>query len=51
MLSFFSGCISLFSNTFNAAMEVGFFRFLGGYIILAVCFGLFHMLHRGAKKM
>lgn len=51
MIVFFTACCSLFTDTFNAAMTVEFFRFLAGYIALAVCYGLFLLLYKGAKKV
>lgn len=51
MIEFISDCAGLFTDTFNAAMEVGVFLILGSYILIKTSFALFWMLHRGAQKM
>lgn len=51
MLEFISDCSRLFTDTFNAAMEVGVFLILGSYILIKTCFALFWMFHRGTRKL
>jgi len=51
MISFFTACCSLFTDTFNAALTVEFFRFLAGTIALGVCYGMFLLFYRGSKRL
>lgn len=51
MLTFFSDCAGLFTSTFNAAMDVSFFRFLVVVILAQLGLGLFFYFYRGSKKM
>lgn len=51
MLSFFTDCVGLFASVFSAAMELEFFRFLAGLMIVLVSFGLFVQLQNGLKKL
>lgn len=51
MLEFLTGCESLFTDTFSAACGLDFFQFLAAFLVFKVCFGLFLLLFRGAKKL
>ena len=51
MLSFFADCVRLFGATFDAAFELDFFRFLGGFSIVWMCIGFYLYLMRGFKRM
>lgn len=51
MITFFADCCGLFTHVFEAAMAVEFFVFIGGFIALTVCYGLFMLLYKGAKKL
>lgn len=50
MLTFFSGCASLFTHIFNTACGLDFFRFLAAYLVFQVGLGLFLMLYHGTRK-
>ena len=51
MLTFFADCAGLFTRTFNAAMDVAFFRCLAVVILMQLGLGLFFYIYRGSKKM
>lgn len=51
MLEFLTGCVSLFSDTFNAACDLDYFQFLAAFLVFEVCFGLFLFFSHGAKKL
>lgn len=50
MLDFFSGCASLFSDTFDAACGLDYFEFLAAFLVLDACFGLFLLISHGSKR-
>lgn len=50
MLTFFSGCASLFTHIFNTACGLDFFRFLAACLVFQVGLGLFLMLYHGTRK-
>ena len=50
MLTFFSGCASLFTNIFNTACGLDFFRFFAAYLAFQVGLGLFLMFYHGTRK-
>lgn len=51
MLDFFSGCVSLFSKTFNTACGMEYFRFLAAFLLFQVCLGLFLLIFHGSRKL
>lgn len=51
MLTFFAGCVGLFSHIFAAALHLEYFRFLVIIVVVLVAFGLFAMLSRGTRKL
>jgi len=51
MLSFLYDCFSLFNATTDAMMEVEYFEFLVVLLIFLVCFGVFKVAARTAKRM
>jgi hypothetical protein len=51
MLTFFSGCAGLFTNIFNAACSLEYFKFLAAFLLVQTCLGLFLYFHHGLKRM
>lgn len=51
MFEFLTGCVSLFTDTFNAACGLDFFQFLAAFLVFEVCFGLFLFLSHSRKKL
>ena len=51
MLDFFSTCVGLFSQVFNAACSLDYFRFLVAFLLLLVCLGVFLNLCHGVRKL
>ena len=51
MPAFLTVCVSLFTDTFNAACGLEFFRFLAAFLAFDICFGLFLVLFHGSKKL
>ena len=51
MIDFFLACAGLFTDTFNAAMQLDFFVFLAAVMMIQVSFSLWFLIYRGSKKM
>lgn len=51
MLTFISDCAGLFTETFNAACGLDFFRLLAALVVVQLCFGLFVYLYHGTRKL
>lgn len=51
MLTFFSGCASLFTHIFNTACGLDFFRFFAVCLVFQVGLGLFLMFYHGTRKL
>ena len=51
MLNFLTASIGLFSHTLDAAFELEFFRFLGGWAMFLACVSLFYIAYRTTRKM
>lgn len=41
---FFRGCCALFSDTFEACMDIGFFRGFAGFVVYYIALGMFRLL-------
>ena len=50
MLDFFLACAGLFTNTFNAALQLDVFIFLTSIMVMQVSFGLWFLIYRGVRK-
>ena len=50
MIDFFLSCAGLFTDTFNAAMQLDFFVLLVSLMIIQVSFALWFLIYRGSKK-
>lgn len=51
MLEFITGCEILFTETFTAACDLDYFRFLAAVLAFDICFGLFLLLFQKSKKL
>ena len=51
MIDFFLACAGLFTDTFNAALQLDVFMFLASVMVIQVSFGLWFLIYRGSKKM
>lgn len=51
MIDFFSGCSGLFSDIFQAACELEFFRFFAGFLVFQIFLGLFLLIYHGSRKL
>lgn len=51
MVEFFTGCVRLFTSTFNAANSQEFFLFLSAFIMILVCVAVFQLLSKGTRRL
>lgn len=51
MIEFFTGCVGLFTSTFNAANSQEFFRFLSAFIMFLLCVAIFQYLSKGTRRL
>lgn len=51
MIDFFLACAGLFTDTFNAALQLDLFIFLASVLLIQVAFGLWFLIYRGSKKV
>ena len=51
MTAFFSGCVTLFNDTFFAVCALDYFSFLAGFVLVMLFFGFFRMLYHGSRKL
>lgn len=51
MIVFFTGCIRLFTSTFNAANSQEFFLFLSVFIMFLLCVAVFQLLSKGTRRL
>ena len=51
MIDFFTGCIGLFTGTFNAANSQEFFLFMSAFIMILLCVAVFQYLSKGTRRM
>ncbi|MBQ9330258.1 MAG: hypothetical protein IJ221_04645 [Oscillibacter sp.] len=51
MTEFFTGCIGLFTHTFDAALEVEYFQVLTGLLLLEVTCGAVLLLYRATRRL